>query len=56
VSVRIFRWRAIGPLFVFTLLGGVLWVLFADHIARRAAEAIGTSDRRREGRSRPPPH
>jgi len=43
VSVRIFRWRAIGPLFVFTLLGGVLWVLFADHIARRAAEAIGTA-------------
>jgi uncharacterized protein (TIGR03545 family) len=43
VTVRIFRWRAIGPLLLFTLLGGVLWVLFADRIARRSAEAIGTA-------------
>jgi len=43
MSVRIFRWRAIGPLLLFTLLGGVLWLLFADRIARRAAEEIGTA-------------
>ena len=41
--MRIFRWRAIGPLLLFTLLGGVLWVLFADRIARRSAEKIGTA-------------
>ncbi len=40
---RIFRWRAIGPLLLFTLLGAVLWVLLADRIARRSAEAIGTA-------------
>jgi uncharacterized protein (TIGR03545 family) len=39
----VFRWRAIGPLLVFTLLGVGLWVLFADHLARRAAEAVGTA-------------
>jgi uncharacterized protein (TIGR03545 family) len=43
MTVRIFRWRAIGPLLLFTLLGGVLWLLFADRIARRAAEKIGTA-------------
>jgi uncharacterized protein (TIGR03545 family) len=41
--MRIFRWRAIGPLLVFTLLAGVLWLLLADRIARRAAEEIGTA-------------
>jgi uncharacterized protein (TIGR03545 family) len=43
VTVRIFRWRAIGPLLLFTLLGGVLWLLVADRIARRSAEKIGTA-------------
>jgi len=43
VKVRIVRWRAIGPLLLFTLIGAVVWVLCADHIARRAAEAIGTA-------------
>jgi uncharacterized protein (TIGR03545 family) len=43
VTGRIFRWRAIGPLLLFTLLGAVLWVLLADRIARRSAEAIGTA-------------
>jgi len=41
--MRVFRWRAIGPLLLFTALGGVLWVLFADRIARRSAEKIGTA-------------
>ena len=43
MSVRIFRWRAIGPLLVFVVIGGVLWWLFADRIARRSAEQIGTA-------------
>jgi uncharacterized protein (TIGR03545 family) len=43
MSVRIFRWRAIGPLLVFLVIGGVVWWLFADRIARRSAEKIGTS-------------
>ena len=43
MTVRIFRWRAIGPLLLFTLLGGVLWLLFADRIARASAEKIGTA-------------
>ena len=43
MTVRIFRWRAIGPLLLFTVLGGVLWLLFADRIARRSAEKIGTA-------------
>ena len=42
MSVPIFRWRAIGPLLLFALLGVVLWVLFADRIARASAEKIGT--------------
>ena len=41
--MRIFRWRAIGPLLFFALLGAVLWVVFADRIARRSAEKIGTA-------------
>jgi uncharacterized protein (TIGR03545 family) len=43
MSIRVFRWRAIGPLLLFALLGAVLWVLFADRIARRSAEKIGTA-------------
>lgn len=43
MTVRVFRWRAIGPLLLFTLLGGVLWVLCADRIARASAEKIGTA-------------
>ena len=43
MSARIFRWRAIGPLLVFLLIGGVLWWLLADRIARHSAEKIGTA-------------
>ncbi len=43
MSVRIFRWRAIGPLLVFLGVGAVLWWLFADRIARRSAEKVGTA-------------
>jgi uncharacterized protein (TIGR03545 family) len=43
VSVRVFRWRAVGPLLVFAALGIVAWFLFADMIARHSAEKIGTA-------------
>ncbi len=43
MSVRILRWRAIGPLLLFTLVGAALWVLFADRIARASAQKIGTA-------------
>lgn len=43
MSVRVFRWRAIGPLLLLAVLGGVLWVVFADRIARRSAEKVGTA-------------
>lgn len=44
---RIFRWRAVGPLLLFLLILVVLWILFADRIARREAasnlsETLGT--------------
>src|SRR6266850_2076686 len=41
--MRIVRWRAITPLLVFTAIGALLWWLFADRLARRAAEEIGTA-------------
>jgi uncharacterized protein (TIGR03545 family) len=41
--VKIFRWRAIGPLLLFFIGLGVLWWLFADRIARQTAEEVGTS-------------
>ncbi len=39
---KIFRWRAIGPLLVLLVIGGVLWWLFADTIARRETQKLGT--------------
>jgi uncharacterized protein (TIGR03545 family) len=43
MSVRVFRWRAVGPLLLFAALAGVLWLLFGDRVARRAAEKVGTA-------------
>ena len=40
--VRIFRWRAIGPLLVLVVIAGVLWWIFADTIARRETQKVGT--------------
>jgi uncharacterized protein (TIGR03545 family) len=40
--LRIFRWRAIGPLLVLFVIGGVLWWLFADTIARHESQKVGT--------------
>lgn len=36
---KLFRWRAIGPLLLVCLLLVVLWVVFADALARRQAQA-----------------
>jgi hypothetical protein len=35
---KVFRWRAIGPLLFFFAVFVVLWILFADGIARRQSE------------------
>ncbi|HSB55585.1 MAG TPA: TIGR03545 family protein [Gemmatimonadales bacterium] len=35
---KIFRWKAVGPLLLFLLILVVLWVIFADTIARVQAE------------------
>ena len=40
--VKIFRWKAVGPLLVFFGIVGVLWILFADTIARHATQKVGT--------------
>jgi uncharacterized protein (TIGR03545 family) len=42
MRVKIFRWRAIGPLLVLLVIAGVLWWLFADTIARRETQKVGT--------------
>ena len=36
---KIFRWRAVGPLLLFAVLLAVLWLIFADTIARKEAES-----------------
>jgi uncharacterized protein (TIGR03545 family) len=36
---KVFRWRAVGPLLLFALLLVVLWLIFADTIARNEAES-----------------
>ncbi len=41
--VKIFRWKAVGPLLLFALLLAILWWLFADGIARRTSENVGTA-------------
>jgi len=40
--LRIFRWRAIGPLLVLFVIGAVLWWLFADTIVRHESQKVGT--------------
>lgn len=36
---KVFRWKAVGPLLLFLVLLVVLWILFADRIARTQAES-----------------
>jgi len=40
--LKIFRWRAIGPLLALFVIAAVLWWLFADTIARHESQQIGT--------------
>ena len=42
MSVKIFRWRAVGPLLVLFVIVCALWWLFADSIARRESQHVGT--------------
>lgn len=42
MSVKVFRWRAIGPLLILFVIACVLWWLFADGIARRESQRVGT--------------
>ena len=39
---KAFRWKAIGPLLVLLIIAAVLWWLFADTIARRETQKVGT--------------
>ena len=40
--LKIFRWRAVGPLLALFVILAVLWWLFADTIARRETQKVGT--------------
>lgn len=40
--IKVFRWRAVGPLLVLFVILAVLWWLFADRIARRETQRVGT--------------
>src|SRR6266540_231939 len=42
MSVKIFRWRAIGPLLILFVIACVLWWLFAYSISRREVQKVGT--------------
>jgi len=43
VRVAVFRWKAVVPLLVFGAVTLGLWLVFADRIARRTAESVGTT-------------
>ena len=40
--MKIFRWKAIGPLLILLLIAAVLWWLFVDTIARHESQQVGT--------------
>jgi len=40
--IKIFRWKAVGPLLVLLVIAAILWWIFADSIARRQSEQVGT--------------
>ena len=42
MRIRIFRWKAIGPLLLFLLVLGILIWLFAEPVARDTTEEAGT--------------
>ena len=43
MRVAVFRWKAVVPLLVFGAVALGLWLVFADRIARRTAESVGTT-------------
>ena len=43
MQVAVFRWKAAVPLLAFGALGAAAWLLFAERIARRAIETVGTT-------------
>ena len=42
MAVKIFRWKAIGPLLLFLVIVGVLLWLFAEPVAEDTSEEVGT--------------
>ncbi len=42
MTVKIFRWKAVGPLLGFAIGLAILWWLLADRIARTTTEDVGT--------------
>ena len=40
--LKIFRWKAVGPLLVLLVIVVILWIIFADTIARHQAQSVGT--------------
>ena len=42
MTIKIFRWRAVGPLLVHLVIAGILWWVFADTIARHQSQNVGT--------------
>ena len=42
MAVKVFRWKAIGPLLLFLLLVGILVWVFAEPVARDTTEEVGT--------------
>lgn len=40
--LKIFRWKAVGPLLVLFVIGVILWWIFADTIARHESQQVGT--------------
>ena len=39
---KVFRWKAVGPLLVLFVIAVILWILFADKIARHESQQVGT--------------
>ena len=42
MQVKIFRWKAIGPLILFLAIIAVLVILFAEPLARDTTEEVST--------------
>lgn len=42
MKIKIFRWRAIGPLLLVLVLLGVLWILFGDWLVEDTGEEVTT--------------